>query len=492
MPQIINIRPFLEKLNDKQYQNYDHHEKEKDVNKFFPFHPIFEGLDNYMVNKNGSIKNVKSGKILSNAIKRTFISNDKKKVGMETYIVVACTFIKNIDPKRLKYIKHSDSDKSNNSVDNITWVHLYNLDEERSTLKNLKTVKNLGVEVNGYPLFEYKNINDEIFYLINPSLKLSRYAISAKGSILNIKNNKCLKVSTNPLKYCSNKLKVDDRKKSRGFMIHRIVAFTLIENDEPDSKIHINHKNKNRCDNNVENLEWCTPKENNKHKSKDCKIKLSGKRVCQIDMETNETIKIWDKISDFGEFHNVRVSNIVQCCKGKRNNAWGFKWRYYFEEIEGEKWYWHNHYGIYVSDKGRVETKSGNVTYGSTALTGYKMVGIGRKNYYIHVLVAEIYVKNDDPTNKLIVNHKDSNRSNNNIENLEWCTHKENNVHAVKFGGLRKICRPVYKLSPAGKILARYPSMEEAGRQINRNPRSIKAACESNTRKCGGHRWKFV
>jgi hypothetical protein len=55
-----------------------------------------------------------------------------------------------------------------------------------------------------------------------------------------------------------------------------------------------------------------------------------------------------------------------------------------------------------------------------------------RKIFYVHRLVAMAFI--DNPENKLEVNHKNSQRNDNRVENLEWSTRSENNFHAWNFG----------------------------------------------------------
>lgn len=57
-----------------------------------------------------------------------------------------------------------------------------------------------------------------------------------------------------------------------------------------------------------------------------------------------------------------------------------------------------------------------------------------RVDMYIHRLVALAFIQN--PENKKFVNHIDTNRSNNHVNNLEWCTSKENNQHSMNLGHL--------------------------------------------------------
>ena len=58
-----------------------------------------------------------------------------------------------------------------------------------------------------------------------------------------------------------------------------------------------------------------------------------------------------------------------------------------------------------------------------------------RKTVSVHRLVAEAFIPN--PENKKCVNHLDCNRTNNRIDNLEWCTHSENVRYGVKCGNIK-------------------------------------------------------
>lgn len=107
-----------------------------------------------------------------------------------------------------------------------------------------------------------------------------------------------------------------------------------------------------------------------------------------------------------------------------------------------------------VSLDGKVVTrlKTGNVIKQTRLKNGYMKVHTtidGKvKNFLVHRLVATQYIAN--PDGKAFVNHKDGNKSNNHVDNLEWSTRNENMAHAAENGLLRPVMNedhPGHKLT---------------------------------------------
>lgn len=96
----------------------------------------------------------------------------------------------------------------------------------------------------------------------------------------------------------------------------------------------------------------------------------------------------------------------------------------------------------------------------------------------VHRLVAKAFIVN--PFNKEAVNHKDGNRSNNKVENLEWVTAKENVIHSYKYGN-RKICKQVprntlltdYQISQIGNLRKLY-TVNQIAKLFNIEYQSLK------------------
>lgn len=121
-------------------------------------------------------------------------------------------------------------------------------------------------------------------------------------------------------------------KKKVTLSIHRIVAETFIPN--PNNYPCVNHKDGNKQNNCIENLEWCTYKYNTEHAWKTglAKPKYNGygvraERIIQYNLE-NIPIAIYMSCRMASKINNISYKNISECVRGKSKTAGGYKWKF--------------------------------------------------------------------------------------------------------------------------------------------------------------------
>lgn len=172
--------------------------------------------------------------------------------------------------------------------------------------------------------------------------------------------------------------------------------------------------------------------------------------------------------------------------------------------------------GVYqISNLGRVKSlrryrksKLGkNVLIEETILNGavdaygYKIIGLSKNGKShrkkIHRLIAEAFIPNSE--NKPQINHIDGDKLNNSIENLEWCTSSENNLHKARNLGVGKTRdrvksrEPVLMLARNGYIYGRFDSISEASAKTGICSNDILRVCKRNKYKksAGTCIWRF-
>lgn len=124
---------------------------------------------------------------------------------------------------------------------------------------------------------------------------------------------------------------------------------------------------------------------------------------------------------------------------------------------------------------------------------GYRNVVLCRnsitKTFSVHRLVGKAFVPN--PENKPCINHKDENRKNNHVDNLEWVTQKENANYGTrnKRSG-DKHGKRVIQFDLNGKEIRRWISAAEAGRHYGKSRITIGDACRKHG-KCCGYLWRY-
>ena len=143
------------------------------------------------------------------------------------------------------------------------------------------------------------------------------YAITPEGEVWSYKNEKFLKPYTNKGGYLCVNLCKDGKVKN--YYVHRLAAEAYLPN--PENLPQINHKDENKANNCLQNLEWCDAKYNINYGTHNDKIK---KPILQYDLDGN-LIREWECAADVGK--EVK-SNICHCLKGSRKSAYGFIWKY--------------------------------------------------------------------------------------------------------------------------------------------------------------------
>lgn len=148
------------------------------------------------------------------------------------------------------------------------------------------------------------------------------YAVSNYGNIKNIKNGRILTPVVNKNGYyaytfCQNGIR-------KNLKIHRLVALYFVEN--PNNYPYVNHKDGNKLNNNINNLEWCTPKYNDNHARKNG-LKKQNKPIIAENILTNEVI-IFDSISECGSILGINKGTIHKVLTGKRNKTHDYKFSY--------------------------------------------------------------------------------------------------------------------------------------------------------------------
>jgi hypothetical protein len=119
----------------------------------------------------------------------------------------------------------------------------------------------------------------------------------------------------------------------------------------------------------------------------------------------------------------------------------------------------------------------------STHNNGYTVLSVSngekyKKNFYIHRFVAELFVPN--PLNLPNVNHIDLDRSNNNADNLKWCTQEENVNYSVNLGSykMKDKIKKVLQFNKNGSLIKEWNRASEAAREFNCVEELIQQACQ--------------
>lgn len=259
------------------------------------------------------------------------------------------------------------------------------------------------------------------------------YNIYDDGRCFNTKTKKFLAGSVKNNGYKMYNLTINGKKKN--FLAHRLVAIHFIPN--PDNLPVVNHIDGNKLNNNMINLEWTTQSENRHH----------------------------------------AYDNNLQAKRQKQQK--------YSGDLEDEIWKQFLDTSYYVSNLGRIRNlKNNNLLTGTVGKEGYTRctlrVNNTSKSYLIHKLVY--FTFNDvAEIEGYVVNHKDGDKTNNSLSNLEYITNAENVLHGKYVLDSAKAIKRCCQIDNQGNTIKEYNSLSQAAKEIKGSVSGISLAIKNNT-----------
>ena len=152
------------------------------------------------------------------------------------------------------------------------------------------------------------------------------YEVSDKGRVRSMKFGKERILSPGKLQNGYLRVNFCKNGEKKNLLVHRLVAQAFIPN--PDNMTEVNHKDEDKDNNSVQNLEWCDRKYNVNYGNRNQMVSMKLSKPILQYTKSGEFVREWKSTYDvernLGYFHN----SISYCCNGKNKSAYGYVWKY--------------------------------------------------------------------------------------------------------------------------------------------------------------------
>lgn len=313
------------------------------------------------------------------------------------------------------------------------------------------------------------------------------YEITKCGLIRNKQTKHLLKPRLDSSGYPSVCMIISANKPGRHRAIHVLVASTFITND--DEKKCVNHKDGNKENYNIKNLEWVTHSENINHAYENNLIKKSSKIIEKLDTHGNvvETYLSIIEAAKINECHKSTISYKIKEGKEYREKQ---RTELETKDISSEIWKNIPETTYKASNLGRIMTDTNIIMKPQRKHDKREIVSINikdengdlcKKTHFVHRLVALAFLPN--PNNLPVVNHIDEDPTNNCVSNLEWTTYRGNAQHSNG--------KPIVQCDLDGNIIKEWASAKEVQRELKICNVPVSRCCRGESKTAGGYTWKY-
>ncbi len=329
-----------------------------------------------------------------------------------------------------------------------------------------------------------------------------RYHVYRDGRVFSTVSNKWLKQ-----RLSSGYWSINIQNKTT--RVHRLVAMCFLEPTSHTAETLVDHIDGNKLNNNGTNLRWSTSRDN--CMGNHCK-NHNTTPVIQLTLDNKEVARfssIAEAAKETGSSHYM-----IQWCVREKNqhkdaaatDGYRYRWRRVDKTEKtsapenGRSLDGFPNYLIYSN--GSVYSKAAKRLMSLQKNSdGYMAISFVRyenkkridKKYLVHRLVAELFIEGK-PENwrELTVNHKDGNKANNCVDNLEWATHREQSLHTA-YSLVNNVCKEVIMLDlTTGRELDRFPSCVRAAKFIGATTGHIANCCRGVVNSAVGYGWKYA
>ncbi len=324
----------------------------------------------------------------------------------------------------------------------------------------------------------------------------NRYDISNFGRIRSRWNGNILRGGE---KFGYRRIRLSKDGVGRDIGVHTLVALTFLDN--PEEHPIVNHKNGDKADNNVENLEWISMKGNAQHARATGLTKSRTIPVLQYSLNGETFVAEFTSMKEAQEKTRVSSRRICDSCRGKIPDAGGFTWKYKHEKdniiieavecdgISVPEWPKYQ-----VTKDGRIYSERSRRYLKPNPSASYSIVNFRDngevKAMLIHLVVAQVYIPN--PANLPYVNHKNGNKRDNRVENLEWISKSGNMVHAIEILKVKRSAKAVVQFDKNHVYIKHHLSMKKAGTSAGLKPNLINGVCRNLKKSSGGFLWRYA